>query len=187
MTAAASARRGTRGKVLSMRCIAVGAGSQMPQASSRPESCCWIALSSRSPMMPAPMTPIATLLFFMSMTADPSMRRSGVARHQRFLVRRRIEEVAGTEVGAVAQVAEQAALARRAAVEQLGVGPAEIVGPHEHLAVVVEDRLARLARMVGRGPVPQRVREDIGVARLAEQRHRARHVRMGDAFGALGE
>src|SRR5471032_1822692 len=130
---AASGRRGTLGKVFAMRCIAAGAGSQMPQACSRAGSCWRMAVSSRSPMMPAPMMPIATLPFVIRMTV------SGGAGHQRFLVDRRIEEIARAEVGAVAQVAEQAALARRTALEQCLVGPAEIVRPHEHLAIVVED------------------------------------------------
>ena len=44
----------------------------------------------------------------------------------------------------------------------------------------VEDGLARLAGAVGRGSVPDRVREDGGVLGLAQQRqHSARHLRIG--------
>ena len=65
MVAAESGCRGTCGKVLAMRSMAAGAGSQMPLARTSPGSCCRIAVSSRSPMMPAPMSPIAMLPFVM--------------------------------------------------------------------------------------------------------------------------
>ena len=55
--------------------------------------------------------------------ASRTRRLSGRSAHQRRLVLRRIEEVAGAEV--MAEVAQQAALARRAAFEQRGVGRAE--------------------------------------------------------------
>ena len=80
----------------------------------------------------------------------PGTMASSPARHQRRLVLGRIEEVAGSEV--VAEVAQQAALAWRAALEQRGVGGAEILGPHEHLGVIVEVVLRALPERLGAGP-----------------------------------